>query len=72
MVVAGGKEAPSEGGWESCRKGAGEGEGARASARAATSPKYYATLEKPTFCFLSWRGGSVQISDLGNYVPRMN
>ena len=68
MVVAGGKE----GGWESCGEGGGDGEGASAPARAATSPNYYwATIEKPTF-FLSWRGGSVEISDLGNYVPRMN
>ena len=66
MVVAGGKE----GGWGSCGEGGGEGEGARAPARAATSPMYEAAIENPLF--LSCRGGSVEICDLGNYVPSMN
>ena len=57
MVVAGGKEAPSEGGWESCRKGAGEGEGARASARAATGSKYLATIAE-TYVFFCHGAGA--------------
>ena len=67
MVVAGGKEAAKE----SCGEGAGEGR-ARARPRGLRQvPSTRRLLKNPRF-FLSWRGGSVEISDLGNYVPRMN
>ena len=48
------------------------GEGGRARGRAGCDKSQVLGDSSKTHVFLSWRGGSVEISDLGNYVPRMN